>query len=410
MPTINSSLLNLNNDIVSSSDITRNTSLPSTTLNTSNFSTVANRNTLSSMQQINDIALQIANNQIQQQNRSNNSNNVNGNTFTMFITSDDIVENQKANVTSGIDTIIGTNTVTSSIVTNRMCAWDLRTNSNNIVATCVYGAKLVSSSYANYEAGSTLYESASELYKSNDNRSIEIYNNYMQYTSLLLGSGEDTFIISDTNGNTKEMTSFVAISYNRELYKDKLDPGNVTITIGTSSYIDNSNGATEDPTINQSYFSYDIIKSGSNNNQTYGIIYPSYGLILLDTSVFGSDKGVTYTSDANTGAITYTHRQITLDDIKKITNIVARSVESITSTYYFIRLKNGMYNYSNNPTFITGSLGDIKIPLFKESPTTYITTIGLYNNRQELLAVARLSNPIPKNFTTEIVLQVKLDF
>lgn len=387
------------------SNITKNNNIGAT-LNTSNFSTLPTINTLTTTQQINDVALQLANNQVRQQNKNNNSNNTNGNTFTMFITSDDVVENQKANVTSNITKIPTNSAVTSSIFTNSIYAWDLKVN-NDVIATCVYAAKIVSSSYT---TGNNLYNSTSSLYTTDTTSDIEMYINYMQYASLLLGSGENTFKISDSNGNVKDMLSFVAISYNRDLYKDKLDPGNIKIQFNNLLFTDNSGGSNEDPTVNQSYFSYDIIQVNPTTNtqvgnQTYGILYPSYGLILLDTSIFETKIGIY--DDTTTS--TKKHTTVKINNINLL-QIEARAVESITSTYYFIRLKNGMYNYSNNPTFITGSLGDIKIPLFKESPTTYITTIGLYNNRQELLAVARLSKPIPKNFTNEIILQVKLDF
>lgn len=379
MPTNSTDILSsLNNNSISSLS---DNAITGTILNTSNFSLASNR-TLSSAQQLNELALRLANNQLRQQNRSNNSNNVNGNTFTMFVTSDDIIENQKANVTSEIPKI--TKHQPSSIVTNNSCSYDLLDANDNVIATWTYARKYNSISEAS-NSGST---------------ALDAYKNYMEYKSLLLSSGEDEFRIKYNNAPTN-MTSFVAISYKREYYKDKLDPGNVKIALDDTVYIDNSNGSTEDPTINQSYFSYDIIKSGSTDNTTYGIIYPSYGLILLDNK---STNIVSETTDGNNALLIKF-----LSTIKNIA-IEARATEAVTSTYYFIRLKNGMYNYSNNPTFVTGSLGDIKIPLFKESPTSYITTVGLYNNRQELLAVARLSKPIPKSFTNEVVLQVKLDF
>ena len=71
---------------------------------------------------------------------------------------------------------------------------------------------------------------------------------------------------------------------------------------------------------------------------------------------------------------------------------------------------NGEYNYSNNPSFITGSLGQLAFSTFINDPQTYVTTVGLYNNRKELLATAKLSQPLLKNFTREALIKVKLDF
>jgi len=90
--------------------------------------------------------------------------------------------------------------------------------------------------------------------------------------------------------------------------------------------------------------------------------------------------------------------------------IQARSSEQVKSTYYFVRVKNAEYNYSNNPTFVTGSLGEIAFSTMINDPQVYVTTVGLYNARREMLAVAKLSQPLLKNFTREALVKVKLDF
>ena len=73
-------------------------------------------------------------------------------------------------------------------------------------------------------------------------------------------------------------------------------------------------------------------------------------------------------------------------------------------------MKNGDYNYSNNPSFVSGSVGDLAFTTFINNPQTFITTVGMYNDRRELLAVAKLSKPILKSFTREVLIKVKLDF
>jgi hypothetical protein len=75
-----------------------------------------------------------------------------------------------------------------------------------------------------------------------------------------------------------------------------------------------------------------------------------------------------------------------------------------------VRARNGEFNYSSNPSFISGSTGAILYDLFINNPSTYITTIGLYNDSNELLAVAKLSKPLKKDFTKEALVRVKLDF
>ena len=88
----------------------------------------------------------------------------------------------------------------------------------------------------------------------------------------------------------------------------------------------------------------------------------------------------------------------------------ARSAETIASTHYFVRLRNKEYNYSNNPTFSNTSTGVLVQSEFKNDPKVYITTIGLYNDSNELLAVAKLSKPVRKSFDEEVLLRVRLDF
>lgn len=88
----------------------------------------------------------------------------------------------------------------------------------------------------------------------------------------------------------------------------------------------------------------------------------------------------------------------------------ARSAETISSTHYFVRLRNKEYNYSNNPTFYNPDNGALIQADFRNDPKVYITTVGLYNDQNELLAVAKLSAPLRKSFDEEILLRVRLDF
>lgn len=76
----------------------------------------------------------------------------------------------------------------------------------------------------------------------------------------------------------------------------------------------------------------------------------------------------------------------------------------------FVRARNGEFNYSENPSFISGSTGTILYDAFIQNPQTYITTVGMYNDNNELLGVAKLSKPLKKDFTKEALIRVKLDF
>ena len=88
----------------------------------------------------------------------------------------------------------------------------------------------------------------------------------------------------------------------------------------------------------------------------------------------------------------------------------ARREEQIKSSHYFCRVKSDQYNYSQNPTYYTGSNAELKNSTFVQDPKSYITTVGLYNNKNELLAVAKLSQPLLKSKDREAVIKVRLDF
>jgi hypothetical protein len=86
------------------------------------------------------------------------------------------------------------------------------------------------------------------------------------------------------------------------------------------------------------------------------------------------------------------------------------SEETITSDFVFVRARNSEFNYSENPSYISGSTGEVIYDYFINNPQTYMTSIGLYNDSNELLAVAKLSKPLNKDFTKEALVRVKLDF
>ena len=88
----------------------------------------------------------------------------------------------------------------------------------------------------------------------------------------------------------------------------------------------------------------------------------------------------------------------------------ARAAEIISANHFFLRLNNKEFNYSTNPSFATGSSGQLANQDFENDPRVYVTTVGLYNDANELLAVAKLSRPLEKSFHKEALLRVRLDF
>ena len=88
---------------------------------------------------------------------------------------------------------------------------------------------------------------------------------------------------------------------------------------------------------------------------------------------------------------------------------VVDSEEKVTSQYFFTRAKNNEYNYTTNPSFIDTN-GNLNYTSMVDNPKTFITTIGLYNDSNDLVAVAKVSQPISKDFSKEALMRVKLDY
>ena len=133
----------------------------------------------------------------------------------------------------------------------------------------------------------------------------------------------------------------------------------------------------------------------------YGYLLPDIGTIILNPEACN----ITTNDGANTDG------NNPQNFIPRISQFYMNSQESVTSNFVFIRARNAEFNYSCNPTFFrSGSGGNVLYQDFAQNPQTFITSVGLYNDSNELLAVAKLSKPLKKDFTKEALIRVKLDF
>ena len=103
------------------------------------------------------------------------------------------------------------------------------------------------------------------------------------------------------------------------------------------------------------------------------------------------------------------HRNL-FDSIKSGSYFSARREEQKRSSFYFCDVRSDEFNHSQNPSFFTGSNAVLVNSAFKTEPVTYITTVGLYNDNNELLAVAKMSQPFKKDVNTEALIKVRLDY
>ncbi len=252
---------------------------------------------------------------------------------------------------------------------------------------------------------------------------------YRQVANTLLGPTEEQFTFAGSGTNIKPKYVYV-ISVARQQLREKMDPGNWELHLSASGVapaggasvvklIDDS-GATTNPTVNQGGRVFNIVSgsiaSGTTVTNTtaiaqpggaYGLFYPDMGLIILNGPVLNASASL------STGVASNTEGGNVGKFFKAITNtnkFQARREEVITSQHYFCRVPNKEFNFSSNPTFTSGSNGDFTVGTFFKNPKSFITQVGLYNDNNELLAVAKLSKPLLKSYSKEAIIKVKLDF
>ena len=246
------------------------------------------------------------------------------------------------------------------------------------------------------------------------------------------------------NDDTKNFTfgshtpdDIFVININRSRYKQRLTLGSLNLIIsGYNSALTAHQGAgsgqslihlTDDSVTNTtaagtsvSLGPYYNIVSGTNGelftgtdikqvggSASYGLFYPHAGLIVLNPDAFNhGDAYLVGTTNPNTAD---KNHELLLRHISAAGHFIVDTEEDINSQFYFVRAKNAQFNYTNNPSFVDAS-NNINFSTMKMNPKVFITTIGLYNDSNDLLAVAKLSQPVAKDFTKEALIRVKLDF
>jgi hypothetical protein len=280
--------------------------------------------------------------------------------------------------------------------------------------------------------------SGSTLLSADDNALLPTKATYKQYQSMLLDDPTQPFQFENSSGVATNAPELFFINLNRARYREEMDAGNWKILLsgsnGVFQFIDNSGqkfgddlgragrvfkvvsgslniGTENDATINT---------TTAANGQGYGSFYPDRGIIVLNASAVGNTVGnITFTSGSTevtqqlSGSLqtdTHKYNHVGLyESIKGGGDFEARRTENVNTQHFFVRATNREFNYSNNPTYVNTD-GTFTETSFKTDPKTYITTIGLLNDSNELIAVAKTSQPIPKSFDKEVLIKVKLSF
>jgi hypothetical protein len=354
----------------------------------------------------------------------------NGRTYTKFDPVNDIVANQIETVTAGMwsDNLASLTTyftASTQTTTQRRYYVDVYQDTPTADGAAVQFALAF---------GHALGSGSDSQGQLNDSPSKAVYSQYRQ----LLLSPTDTRFTTAGSGSTDYI---YVVNFKRNRMKERLDAGNFEIPlVAISSRATNATGSVvtgsgiitliDDSSIASAAVGdsgkvYNIV-SGSVNSGVfnpnaptyYGLAYPDYGTLILDGKMLDQKLGFA----TNTGSSSEGNNHFVL--FRSISGsalftdpttsdpygFIARNSEKVTSTHYFVRIKNAEYNFSNNPSYVTGSVGQLAQSTFIGDPKTYITTVGLYNDNQELLAVAKLSKPLLKSFQREALIRVKLDF
>ena len=164
-------------------------------------------------------------------------------------------------------------------------------------------------------------------------------------------------------------------------------------------------------------FLFFYLRLGSSTGEIFGHVYYQAGVVVVSASAFRgvtsfgpraptpgtlfSDIEAAFTGSAISSSCEAFRNRWDDNDFNNTTEL--------NSTVYFCRANHNEFNYSANPTYLSSSQIRVKNQAIDE-PASYITTVGLYSPDNELLAVAKLSEPLKKTPSEEITLRVRLDY
>lgn len=273
--------------------------------------------------------------------------------------------------------------------------------------------------------------SGSLLYNPNVPTLSPTRTNYGQYRSLILGDEESSFVFGN---QTSEY--FYVLPIERSGFKQELLAGVMTLALSGSGtneplYLTDDSKLGGASVFTEAGRVYNMVSGSAGNvftgtqesgwtvnSGSYGWFLPDVGLILLSGVALDglyADGGIglgTVRSDnsvINNPQLIYNRLNLG-GTLTTNPGFTLNSNETLSSDFIFARARNSDYNYSTNPSFISGSTGAVLYDSFINDPQVYITSVGLYNNNQELVAVAKLSRPLLKDFTKELLVRIKLDF
>jgi len=293
------------------------------------------------------------------------------------------------------------------------------------------------------------YASDSALVNTSNTQNSKKKNIYNQMAQVLMGYDHTGSILQfdkdgDITGGGAKLKECFFLNFSRLLVKDEIKKGSFELELGVDDAFTEAGGVfgkrikltdasgSSGFKVNSPAGEYGILfatqSAGSNVlalNQSYavGLLFYQAGVAVISGSVFSdaNDGGIINNSSntvilgtnfSNTGfqAVTASTIQATSDAIRtRMYNLQFNNTTELNSTIYFCRMNHNDFNYSTNPTYLSN--GEIRVKTKStDVPIAYVTTIGLYNSNNELMATAKLSEPLRKDPSQEYTIRCRLDF
>ena len=242
---------------------------------------------------------------------------------------------------------------------------------------------------------------------------------------------------ADTWDDTKgKKSTVIELDFSRVLVKDEIKMGSFEISIGTGSLAgqgtfydtkilsdahatptDGATFKTDAPVGNYAFLQNGTSTSAELTGSDYGVIYYQAGKLVLwgdelvwgDELTFGGGYSPATAQTPTMAFISSSIVDIVSGAVEHVDNISFNNTTKLNSRIYFCRAAHNEFNYSTNPTYLSGSQIVVKNEA-QDTPLSYITSVGLYSADNELLDIAKLSEPIEKSAGNELTFRVRLDF
>ena len=350
---------------------------------------------------------------------------------------------------SGRDSVVTRNLlheaipITGTIVSGTYADGNIKNFSHGMFQS-VYDYPFLSSS-ANHIFDLTCgYAATSALSGASSTQNAKKINIYNQMAQVLVGFDENGAVRrfdkdGDLTGGTKINEAYF-FNFTRLLVKDEIKKGSFTLTLGVSGAYATPFGTglggpntidlvdfsgSDGFKVNSPAGEYGILFAtgsallasavDSAGYAPVGLLYYQAGVAVVTASVFGSllttpvSMSTTDPSGVS-GFLSGTTIAGNSDGVRhRMHNVSFNNTTELNSTVYFCRANNTDFNYSANQTYLSSSKMVVKTNS-QDLPVSYVTSVGLYSPDNELLAVAKLSEPLKKDPSTEFTIRVRLDY